>query len=101
MRFQLFRVRLYNLPFTFADETTPLDEECLSLLKKMDGKLEALLAHIIAWVTEMGAISTFPVFKTKNLKALSDGRGESVRRLAALLTSVDPAMFPPSGGTGQ
>jgi hypothetical protein len=97
---RLFRVRLYNLPFTFANETTPLDGKCRSLLEKMDGKLEALLTHIIDWVTAMDDLSTFPVFKTKDLRALSDRREESVRRLAILRTRVDPAKFPPPGGTG-
>ena len=100
---RVLRVRLYSLPFTFANETTPLDVECLSLLKKMDGKLEVLLAHFPApaWATQMGSHSPFPLFNIEELKALSRGRKDSKDRLAAMWTRVDPAKFPPSGGTGQ
>ena len=71
----------------------------------MDDKLEGLLTYIPAWVTQMDAHSTFPVFNIKHLQALSriwvKNRGLLQHGLATLQVVVDPTTFPPSLETGQ
>jgi len=82
-----------------------IHEKSLSSLEQMDDKLEGLLTYIPAWVTQMDAHSTFPVFNIMYLQALFriwvKNRG-ILQHVSAIPQAVlDPTTFPPLLETGQ